>query len=319
MVADIGGTNARFAIADFSAIGLDGVPHISGFQTYSCADFQNPIDLISHYIVENNVSGLDAACFAVAGPVASNKAVLTNLGWSIEGTAIEQKLAIKKAVIANDFQALARSVTALDEDKLVPLHKSPTGAHKGPISVMGPGTGFGLALVIIGRTSVTVAPTEGGHASFVPHGDRETAIFQAVHKSMGRVTVETFMSGIGILRIYRAVCSVRGISPRNYEPSTVSQQALENKDDACVETLQIFCSMLGGIAADIALTQGAVGGVFLGGGILPKIGGFLENSEFLKRYLDKPPMTNYVREIPVSLIADPQAALIGASLLAVDT
>lgn len=319
MVADIGGTNARFAIADFSSVGLDGVPDISGFQTYPCADFQNPVELIGRYITDHEVSGLDAACFAVAGPVSKGKATLTNLGWTIESAEIEERLGLPKAVIANDFQALARSVTALDQDKLLKLHETNSSLHDGPISVMGPGTGFGLALVLIGRTTVTVAPTEGGHASFVPHGDTETSVFQEVHKSMGRVTVETFMSGIGILRIYRAVCSLRGVQPRNYEPSTISQQALENADDACVETLKVFCSMLGGVAADIALTQGAVGGVYLGGGILPKIGDFLARSDFVERFMDKPPMNDYIAKIPVSLITDPKAALIGASLLAIDS
>ena len=206
-----------------------------------------------------------------------------------------------------------------DYAQLLKLHETSSTLHEGPISVMGPGTGFGLALVLIGRTTVTVAPTEGGHASFVPHGESESAVFQEVFKSMGRVTVETFMSGIGILRIYSAVCSLRGIQPRNYEPSTISQQALENGDDACVETLRVFCSMLGGVAADIALTQGAVGGVYLGGGILPKIGSFLQSSNFMDRFLDKPPMNDYVAGVPVSVITDPTAALIGASLLAIDT
>lgn len=319
LVADIGGTNARFAVADFSSVGLDGVPEISGFESYPCADFQNPAELIGQYISDHAVSGLDAACFAVAGPVTKNKATLTNLGWKIEGAEIEERFGIPKAVIANDFQALARSVTALDQNELLALHETQTTLHEGPISVMGPGTGFGLALVLIGRTTVTVAPTEGGHTSFVPHGDSEAAVFQEVHKSMGRVTIETFMSGIGILRIYRAVCSLRGIQPRNYEPSTISQQALENGEEACVDTLNIFCSMLGGIAADIALTQGAVGGVYLGGGILPKIGEFLAGSNFVERFLDKPPMNDYIAKIPVNLITDPKAALIGASLLAIDS
>lgn len=298
---------------------MDGVPDISGFESYPCAEFQNAAELIGRYIADQQVSGLDAACFAVAGPVAKNKATLTNLGWTIDGAEIEDRLSLPKVVIANDFQALARSVTALDQNKLLKLHETDSTLHDGPISVMGPGTGFGLALVLIGRTTVTVAPTEGGHASFVPHGESESAVFQEVFKSMGRVTVETFMSGIGILRIYRAVCSLRGIQPRNYEPSTISQQALENGDDACVETLRVFCSMLGGVAADIALTQGAVGGVYLGGGILPKIGSFLQSSDFMDRFLDKPPMNDYVADVPVNVITDPTAALIGASLLAIDT
>lgn len=321
LVADIGGTNARFAVADVKSDGGGDVgasTTIHDFRAYPCADFHDPIQLIQQYLSDTRTRAVDAACFAVAGPVSKGHAYLTNLGWDIDAEEVSKSTSIAKVVIANDFQALARSVTALKPEGRVCLHAAEQAATSGPISVMGPGTGFGLAQVLLHGTDVTVVPTEGGHASFVPHGNLETAVWNEVHDSMGRVTVETLMSGIGILRIYRAICSLRNETPRNFEPSTISQLALEHEDEACVDTLKVFCSMLGGVAADVALTQGATGGVFLGGGILPKIASFVEKSGLVASFLDKPPMEGYVAKISVELITDPEAALIGASLLATD-
>lgn len=321
LVADIGGTNARFALASLTpgskTIEANAV-QISDYAAFPCAEFNNPLDLILRYLENHQDTKLDAACLAVAGPVRGNSAYLTNLGWDIDGDEVGADLVLNNVVIANDFQALARSVTALDKNALLGLHDTEPVSDPGPVAVMGPGTGFGLSLVLIRRNSVAVIPTEGGHASFVPHGELETAVWNEVHKSMGRVTVETLMSGIGLLRIYRAICSLRGLTPLNYEPSTISQLALDGSDPACVDTLSVFCSMLGGVAADVALTQGATGGVFLGGGILPKISDFVQKSRLMESFLDKPPMEGFVAKIPVNLIIDPEAALVGACLLAAD-
>lgn len=321
LVADIGGTNARFALASLvpgkSATDARSI-EIRDYAAFPCADFNNPHDLIQQYLQNRKSNKIRAACLAVAGPVRGNGAYLTNLGWDIDGDQVKCDLALGNVVIANDFQALARSVTALDKKNLLRLHEADPVSNPGPMAVMGPGTGFGLSQIFIANDAVTVVPTEGGHASFVPHGDLETAVWNEVHKSMGRITVETLMSGIGVLRIYRAICSLKGLSPLNYEPSTISQLALEASDQACIDTLSVFCSMLGGVAADVALTQGTTGGVFLGGGILPKIAAFVEKSRLIESFLDKPPMEDYVAKIPVSLIVDPEAALVGAALLAAD-
>lgn len=330
LVADIGGTNARFAMASAgsarSCVASDAATQntaqdaiaISAYRTYPCADFNNPVDLVQQYLQDNDGHTITAACLAVAGPVRGNHAYLTNLGWDINGDDICHNLALSRTLIANDFQALARSVTALNTGDLLQLHSTEKDGNKGPIAVMGPGTGFGLSQVIIRNHDVNIIPTEGGHASFVPVGDLETAVFNEIQKSMGRVTVETLISGIGIQRIYRAICSLRGVNPLTHEPSTISQIATEGSDHACIDTLSVFCNMLGGVAADVALTQGATGGVYLGGGILPKIADFVNKSELVRHFLDKPPMEDYVANIPVWLITDPEAALVGASLLSAD-
>ena len=320
IVADIGGTNARFAVATM-ALGSKPttaprlIEHYAG---YSCADFHDPLSLVQAYIKDCPVKDITTACFAVAGPADGTSAYLTNLGWNFDAVKLSSQLVLKNITVANDFAALARSITALDPSKAVPLHQPATPAGRGPISVMGPGTGFGVAQIVRKNNQVTVIPTEGGHSAFVPAGMLETKVWNMVRSSMGRISVETLLSGIGILRIYRAVCSLNDLTPLNYEPSTISQLAMEENDPTCVATLNVFCTMLGGVASDIAMTQGSTGGVYLGGGILPKIANFVQNSAIVKSYLDKPPMEKYVAQIPLNLIVDPEAALVGAALLAED-
>ncbi len=318
MVADIGGTNARFAVATLDAGSSPGVAPrlIEHYAGYSCADFHDPLSLVQTYIDDCPIKNITAACFAVAGPADGTKAYLTNLGWNFDAVKLTGDLVLNNIIVVNDFAALARSVTTLNPDKAIPLHQPASPPPAGPMSVMGPGTGFGVAQVLLKNKKVTVIPTEGGHSAFVPAGAMEIKVWNMIRASMGRITVETLLSGIGILRIYRAVCSLHDLTPLNYEPSTISQLAMEENDPICVATLKVFCTMLGGVASDIAMTQGAVGGVFLGGGILPKIANFVQHSEIVKSYLDKPPMEKYVEQIPLTLIIDPEAALIGAALLA---
>lgn len=320
IVADIGGTNARFAVASLAKnqnTGNDAIP-IDHFIGYSCSDFHEPQSLVQAYLNDCPVKGLDTACFAVAGPADGTSAYLTNLGWQFDANKLSDTLGLSTIIVANDFAALARSVTALNPENLISLHDSADAHAGGPLSVMGPGTGFGVAQVIQQNDRVTVIPTEGGHSAFVPTGELETKVWDMVRESMGHITIETFLSGIGILRIYRAVCTLNDMTPLNYEPSTISQLAIEHSDPACVDTLNVFCTMLGGVASDIAMTNGSIGGVYLGGGILPKIASFVEKSQLVANYLDKPPMQKYVEKIPLSLIMDPEAALIGAALLARD-
>jgi glucokinase len=320
LVADIGGTNARFAMAIFEgkATSPSPSPKIESFQAYSCGEYHDPMELVQQYLSKYSDTHFDSVCLAVAGVTNDNTAYLTNLGWTVDGNLIATRFGLSNVVVTNDFAALARSATALGPAQLLTLHsgdRNPTG----PISVMGPGTGFGIAQVVRSQSRSIVIPTEGGHCSFVPSGTLETQVWNAVRDSLGRVTIETFMSGIGMLRIYRAVCGLHNVAPLNYEPSTISQRALEQHDKICIETLSVFCGILGSVASDKALSHGATGGIYLGGGILPKIADFVTQSDLVERFLDKPPLEDFVAKIPIHMIIDPHAALVGAALFALDT
>jgi len=311
LVADIGGTNARLAIATL----LEGSgPVISNFETFPCSDYSELDDILQAYKTSLGGNLPKRACLAVAGPIIDRTAHITNLGWHLDATRLEHDFGFDSLLLVNDFAALARSTTTLVAEDLLPLRDC-APVTGGPVSVMGPGTGFGLALLVHHRSGYTVVSAEGGHVSFVPHGDLETKVWASLQKSIGRVTVETLLSGVGLMRIYRELCHMHETTPLNYDPRTISYQALEHDDEICLQTLGVFCSMLGSVTGDIVLSHGATGGVFLGGGILPKIADFFLESDFVERFLDKPPMQKFVSKIPVNLIIAPDAALKGAALL----
>lgn len=317
LVGDIGGTNARLAIASLpsgAAPAQPSAPKLVSFQSFPCADFHELDDILERYLETLNLPKPTKACLAVAGPVADGRAHLTNLGWHLDTRELSSKFGIEDIRLVNDFAALARSTPALCQQELLQLRAgSPTAA--GPVSVMGPGTGFGLALLVQHASGCSIVSGEGGHISFVPHGDLETKVWSALQQSIGRVTVETLLSGVGLMRIYRELCHIHDVTPLNYDPRTISNQALDHGDQICLETLAVFCSMLGSVAGDIVLSHGSTGGVFLGGGILPKIADFFVTSDFTERFLDKPPMQEFVSRVPVHMITAPDAALKGAALL----
>ncbi|MEX0297848.1 MAG: glucokinase [Kordiimonas sp.] len=312
LVADIGGTNARLAIATISSV--DDVPLLSQFQAFQCAEYHDLDAVLSEYFSNLNGPAPKFACLAVAGPVIGRTAHLTNLGWHLDEGKLESTFGFEKVLLVNDFAANARSTTALSADDLLVLRDCEPAAD-GPISVMGPGTGFGLALLVRHPGGCSIVSGEGGHISFVPHGDLETRVWSALQQNMGRVTVETLLSGVGLMRIYRELCHIHDVTPLNYDPRTISNQALDHGDKICLETLSVFCSMLGSVVGDIALSHGSTGGIYLAGGILPKISEFFVKSDFVERFLDKPPMQEFVGKVPVHLIIAPDAALRGAALL----
>jgi len=318
LVADVGGTNARLAVAHLvseqTASAPELAPTLSDFKSFPCADFHTLEDVLALYLADLKVATPPNACLAVAGPISGDTAHLTNLGWHPQSQTIATRFGFNAVDLVNDFAALARSTTVLGTEDLLELRRGDP-AKGGPVSVMGPGTGFGLALLVPHKNGCSIVSGEGGHIGLVPCGDLETQVWTALQKNMGRVTVETLLSGVGLMRIYRELCHLKKISPLNYDPRTISYQALDNGDEICLQTLDLFCSILGSVVGDIVLSQGATGGVFLGGGILPKISEFLVRSKFVERFLDKPPMQDFVAKAPVHLITAPDAALKGAALL----
>lgn len=311
LVADIGGTHARFGIATMK--GNDEKPSIAHFQVFECADHHDMEILIRHYLDLLPVETPNIATLAVAGPVADNKSTMTNLGWHLDGDDLAEKLGFNALYFINDFGALAMATPALEGDDLLTIRDT-NKPVKGPISVIGPGTGFGVALLVPSGDSYIPISSEGGHMSFAPKGKLEASIWENLSKEMDRVSVETLLSGIGLMRLYRALCSIHKCPPRNYDPRTISQLGIENADAICRESLVVFCSLLGSVAGDIALVQGSLGGIYLGGGILPKITDFFLKSSFVERFLDKSPMQDYLDTIPIHLIIAPDAALIGAAI-----
>lgn len=328
LLADIGGTNARLGIAEITPADAP-VAEITGFKSVRCADYPNLGALLEAYLstLPHPLTAATAthACMAIAGPIRTEvrgeTGSITNSGWQVDSEALAQRFHWSHVRLLNDFGALAYSVPYLPATDLVRIHAG-VAAERGPISVIGPGTGFGVALLVPEpeQRRWQVITTEGGHASFAPTTRREAQLCDYLGGFERHLAVENIVSGSGIATIYNALTALSGdVAGTDTDaehvpaPNEISQRALAGEDPLCVETMTLFCDILGGVAGNIALTHGATGGVFLGGGILPKIQPLLLTSRFVERFSRKGMMSAYVERLPVNLIDSHHAALIGAA------
>lgn len=323
LVADIGGTNARFAVARSTGAGaftLERQQRMRG------ADFARLEDAVRAYLDGCGCAGeIRSACFGVAGPIArgptasgaSGEVRLTNSSWRFDPVALARDLRLERIEVVNDFAALARGAPLLPEKDLAVVVKGapdPTA----PIVVLGPGTGLGVGLLVPTPMGPQVVSTEGGHAAFAPRDDRERLISDALARIHGYVSWERVLSGAGLADIYAALSEAEGLGPARLTPGEVTEAALRKDDAIAVAAVDAFCAALGGFASDVAVITGARGGVFLGGGILPRIVDLLTASDFAARFRAKGPMSGYVADVPVKLILSDAAALLGAAAIATE-
>lgn len=307
LVADVGGTHARFATVSVSATPwklthrLDLEGQFPDFPAALRAYLERSrLDVIPKGVV-----------IAAAGPVASGKVVLTNRSLEISEPEL-LRFGFERARLINDFAALAFAADVLDTQDLRTIGPSVDGIAGAPISIIGAGTGFGVSyLVRAGDRAVAVA-TEGGHIAFAPGDDQQMAILTALEQCYGHVSVERILSGSGIEALHRMLADFAGREYRAASAEQISTGALAG-DAACCATLSLFCSIYGAVAGDIALAQGARGGVLIAGGIAPRIERFLRESPFRHSFEAKGRLSGYVRSIPTRLIVNPDAALIGAA------
>ncbi|MEO3829016.1 glucokinase [Actinomadura sp. B10D3] len=321
LVADVGGTNARFALVD----GPQGLP--AQVESLPTRDYPGLAEAAADYLARHAPGAKpSAACLAVAGPVGNGTFRLTNAGWP-EGTpeAVRAHLGLPYLDIINDFEALALALPRLDADDLIPIGgerpnaaASKAGAAKAgaakagaPLAVVGPGTGLGVAGLVPTPSGWVPVPGEGGQVDIPAATEREIAVARLLRAEKGAATAEYLLSGAGLVRVHRYLATLDG-EPRE-EPSP--RQICERQDDPrCRETLEMFCALLGSLAGNAALTLGARGGVYLGGGILPRIVDVLRGSAFRARFEGKPPVEDYMRAIPTALIVHPGPALVGATV-----
>lgn len=309
LLADIGGTNARFALSD----GPGSTPR--DITVLPTGDYPGVVEAVGHYLNDHGHATVEAACVAVAGPVYPERAGLTNSHWDFHIRDTEAALGLKKLGVINDFHALAQSLPSLPKHELVAIGGGEARADQA-LSVIGPGTGLGVGTLLPvqerqGLRWVAI-PGEGGHVSLPAQDPEELAAMQHLQQEQGIVTAECFLCGTGIVRLYRAHAMVRGHEVIYESPQEIVSQALQGMDSLCIRTLEMFCAMLGNVAANAALTTGAQGGVFLGGGILPRIQQFFEASHFRKRFDSNVRMSDYLQDIPVHLILSETPALYGA-------
>jgi len=307
LVADIGGTNARFALAEDSG----GAITVRDAQNFRAEDFETVRDAADAYL-EAVSDRPERACFAVAGPVDGEEIAFTNSHWRIRIDEIKAALSLREFLVVNDFYALAAGVHSLEDDAFVTVKDAP-GHPAAPTLVIGPGTGLGQALIVPTKSGPKVISTEGGHVSFAPRTEQEIEVLKFIGKEHPRVSVERLLSGRGLVNIHRALCALADTPRISLQANEITAAAIEGKYPIAVQSVNMFCEVLGRVAGDAVLATGARGGVVLGGGILPKIRDVFLASKFVERFVDKGRMHDYVDGVPVRLIVKDGAALYGAA------
>ncbi|GAA3166076.1 hypothetical protein GCM10010466_66070 [Planomonospora alba] len=300
LVADIGGTNARFGLVTEIGVRPGAVAVLAG------RDHDGLPEAVAAYLADH-AGGVQpgAACLAIAGPVEGDRYRLTNAGWS--GSV--RDLGIPHVELLNDFEALAASLPHLAAGDLVPL--GGPEPSRGVKAVLGPGTGLGVAGLVPTAAGWTPLPGEGGHVTVPVLDERDREVVRALHAGgLEHVVAEHLLSGPGLTRLHRALAAVRGVDA----PSLPAAEIVARLDDTlCAETVEVFCGLLGTFAGNVALTMGARGGVYLGGGVLPRIVDRVLASDFRRRFEATPTLGDYLSAIATTLIVAPQPALTGAA------
>ncbi len=311
LLADIGGTNARFALET-------GPGRFEAIEVLSCQEHASLADAIRAYLalpqVAGRAGGLRHAAIAIANPVTGDHVRMTNHHWAFSIEALRQECGFATLVVVNDFSALARSLPHLGEHKRQIGGGAPVA--DAPLGLLGAGTGLGVSGLIPapGGAGWTALRSEGGHTSFSPVNELEVAILQYAWREFEHVSSERLLSGAGVELIYRAL-SERAGRPDSLSAPEISRRALEGECAVCDAVLDAFCGMLGTAAGNLAITLGAQGGVYIGGGIVPRLGERFVQSSFRRRFEQKGRFSAYLAQVPTYLITAEYPAFLGVSAI----
>jgi glucokinase len=314
LVADIGGTNARFGW-----VSAPGAP-VTQVRKLAVPAFAGPAEAAMAYLGElAQLPGADHraprhAAFAVATAVAGDRIAFTNSHWAFSRAAVQAALGLDSLLMLNDFESLAMSLPRLGAGQLR-AHGGALPLAAGTLAVVGPGTGLGVGAVVQTREGRWVAlPGEGGHATLAPTDDLESALLACVRRQYAHVSAERLLSGIGLPVLHQALASVGGTPAAPLTAAQIVDHGSAGSDALCGQTLDVFCALLGGFAGNVALTLGARGGLYIGGGIVPRFVDRFFASAFRQRFEAKGRFQPYLAAIPTALITDTLAALSGAAM-----
>jgi glucokinase len=306
LVGDVGGTNARFALVDPQG-------HIRHPRSFPAKDYASLADVMAEYLEQTcGRRRPPKAVIAVAGPVLDGEIEFTNLDWQISEGDLLAQFEFEAVRLINDFAAQALACPLLEPDDLKPLGPPLRGAEMAPLVVLGAGTGFGVAGLARGERGDLAVATEGGHACFAPCDEVEIEVLKRLRARYGRVSIERLLSGPGFYDLYRALADIEGVGVELPDDKAVVAAAAEGDRMAGVAADR-FCAILGSVAGDLALTFGARGGVFVSGGMAPRMGERLVEGRFRARFEDKGRLAPYVAQIPTSLVLHPYPAIVGAA------
>ncbi|MBP5980342.1 MAG: glucokinase [Halomonas sp.] len=308
LIGDIGGTNARFALVTPGKTAPQQIINLP------CADYPGVVEAVQDYLHQVGATGRNApteACLAFACPVHAEQVKMTNNHWQFLKSEVQQALNLSLFKVINDFTAQALGIPHVPDQNLVKV-KPGTAQARATRLVIGPGTGLGVAGVFPGLHAWIPLPTEGGHVTFAPTDTYERALLDELHKHYSRVSVERMLCGQGIVDLYAAHCALDGISPGFTTAAEVTQAANQGDEIAC-RTLLRFLKILGDACGDATLTMGARGGVYLCGGIIPRLMDWLPKSELCSAFINKGRMGAYNIDIPIWVVTAPWTGLLGAA------
>ncbi len=311
VAVDLGGTNVRLAVVDAPDLPLRAV------EAYRCDDHAGFDEALSAYLAKVGLRPR-ALALAVAGPIEGDSITLTNRDhWVMSAPALAERHGLDRVVLLNDFEAMVRVLPALKPDETIRIGGGADLPDQTMV-LMGPGTGLGVATLVRRPRGWLVVSGEGGHVELAPGSAREDAAFDLLRRDFGRVSAETVLSGPGLVNLYRALATLDGAAPALTEAPAVTAAALGRDDARAREAVSIFCALTGAYAGDLALIVGARGGVYLGGGILPRLADIISETPLRARFEAKAPMEDFVRPIPVRLITAAYPGLAGAALWLAD-
>lgn len=310
VAVDIGGTHARFAVA---SIENGRVASLRDECTLKTSEHAGLESAWKAYGARGGRKLPDAAAIAVAAPIEGEALKLTNYSWVIQPSQIPKALGVERFILVNDFGAVAHAVAQVGSDQFSPLAGPDRDLpEKGVITIVGPGTGLGVAMLIRGNGEYRVIETEGGHIDFAPLDELEDYILPQLRQRFGRVSAERVVSGRGLMNIYETLAAIERQPIRYGEEKALWQAAMAGEDGLPASALDRFCRSLGSIAGDIALAQGA-DAVVIGGGLGRRLADYLPRSGFGERFAAKGRFERRMREIPVKLITYPEPGLYGAA------
>ena len=305
LIADIGGTNARFAL-------LSNEHGIHQERVLACADYSDISGAIKDYFSMVGNPLITEAALALATPIVSDQVKMTNNHWSFSIDALKQQMGFNQLIVKNDFTALAMSIPLLSVTDLVQvggvINES---SKKTALALVGAGTGLGVSgLIPLGELWVPLEG-EGGHVTAAAANDREFDIIRICRQQYPHVSAERLVSGMGLQNLYQSICTLEQVTAEPLTPQNISDQALDGSNAYCVEALDIFCGLLGSVAGDVVLTLGAYQGVYIGGGIVPKLGSYFAQSSFRQRFEAKGRFNERLKQVPAFVIDAKNPALLG--------
>ena len=316
LAGDIGGTKTNLGIF------LKGKrrPLLKAIETFSSREAPNLEKIIELFLERHKVS-IASVCFGIAGPVVNGRCKTTNLPWDVSEDLIKSHFVWGRVRLINDLTATALAIPLLNSRELFPLNKAK--ALKGRnIGLVAPGTGLGEALLIYQEGRYTTVSSEGGHVDFSPNNKDEVKLWQCLHKRFGHVSTERVLSGPGLLNIYswlknsgqyKEPAWLAGKIKKGDPARVITEAAMNNKSPLCIKSLNMFVSIFGAVAGNLALIGMTIGGVYLGGGIPPKILNKLREDIFMNAFTDKGRFKDFMKRIPVRVILNDRTALLGAA------